>query len=150
AHTTEADGFILTPKALADAITPQTTWVILNSPSNPTGAVYSAEDLEGLASVLRENTHVGVLTDEIYDEIHYGSSPVPSLIQIAPDLRDRVLSVNGVSKTYAMTGWRIGYGVGPEPLTQAINKLQSQISSCTSSISQAAAAAALTGDQSFV
>src|SRR5699024_7930673 len=89
-------------------------------------------------------------TDEIYDEICFEAEPVPSLLQVAPDLRDRVLLVNGVSKTYAMTGWRIGYGVGPQQLVQAMNKLQSQVSTCASSVSQAAAAAALAGDQSFI
>jgi aspartate aminotransferase len=148
--TTEDDGFKLTPSGLAAAITPRTRWLVLNSPSNPSGAVYSRAELAELAEVLREHPHVCVLTDEIYDEIAYGEESVPSLIEVAPDLRDRVLSVNGVSKTYAMTGWRIGYGVGPAEVVGAMNKLQSQISSCTSSISQAAATAALTGDQSFV
>lgn len=148
--TREDERFLLTPAALREAITPKTSWLVLNTPSNPTGAVYRRDDLEALAEVLRENPHVKVLTDEIYDEIHYGDGVVESLIGVAPDLRDRVLTVNGVSKAYAMTGWRIGYGVGPEPLVQAMNKLQSQISSCTSSVSQAAAAAAITGDQSFV
>jgi len=148
--TTEADRFLITPAALRAAITPRTSWLVLNTPSNPTGAVYTPDDLAGLADVLRENPHVKVLTDEIYDEIYYGSGEVQSLIAVAPDLRDRVLTVNGVSKTYAMTGWRIGYGVGPESLVSAMNKLQSQISSCTANASQAAAVAALTGDQSFV
>ncbi len=147
--TREEDRFVLTPDDLRAAITPRTRWLVLNTPSNPTGAVYRREELEGLAEVIRENPQVTVLTDEIYDEISYAGE-VESLIGVAPDLRDRVLTVNGVSKTYAMTGWRIGYGVGPEPLVQAINKLQSQSSSCTSSISQAASVAALTGDQSFV
>lgn len=149
-ETSEADGFRLTAATLAEAITPRTSWVILNSPGNPTGAVYSRTDLEGLAAVLREHPQVSVLTDEIYDEICFEDEPVPSLLQVAPDLRDRVLLVNGVSKTYAMTGWRIGYGLGPQQLVQAMNKLQSQVSTCASSVSQAAAAAALTGDQSFI
>ena len=148
--TAEADRFILTADALRAAITPKTSWVVLNTPSNPTGAVYGREDLEAIAGVLREHPHVKVLTDEIYDEIFYGEGTVESLIGVAPDLRDRVLTVNGVSKTYAMTGWRIGYGVGPATLVGAMNKLQSQISSCASSVSQAAAVAALTGDQSVV
>lgn len=149
-EASEADGFKLTAESLADAITPDTVWLVLNTPSNPTGAVYSAAELEALAGVLREHRHVNVLTDEIYDELFYGEGTVASLIEVAPDLRDRVLSVNGVSKTYAMTGWRIGYGLGPAELIGAMNKLQSQISSCTASVSQAAAVAALTGDQSFV
>ncbi|HIZ38292.1 MAG TPA: aspartate transaminase [Candidatus Ruania gallistercoris] len=149
-QTREEDRFTLTAEALAEAITPRTSWLILNSPGNPTGAVYSRAELEALAAVLREHPQVNVLTDEIYDEICFQAEPVQSLLLVAPDLRDRVLLVNGVSKTYAMTGWRIGYGVGPQQLVKAMNKLQSQVSTCASSISQAAAAAALTGDQSFI
>lgn len=143
-------GFKLTPEALAAAITPATKWLILNTPSNPAGVVYSRAELEALAAVLAEHPHVYVLTDEIYDEIYFGEGQITSLVAAAPQLRERVLLVNGVSKAYAMTGWRLGYAVGPAPLIASINKLQSQISSCPSSISQAAAAAALTGDQSFV
>lgn len=143
-------GFKLTPEALAAAITSATKWLILNTPSNPTGVVYSRGELEELAAVLAEHPSVYVLTDEIYDEIYYGDGRITSLVAAAPELRDRVLVVNGVSKAYAMTGWRLGYAVGPAALVASINKLQSQISSCPSSISQAAAAAALDGDQSFV
>lgn len=143
-------GFKLTPEALADAITPATKWLIFNAPSNPTGVVYTRAELEALAAVLEGNPHVYVLTDEIYDEIYFDEGQITSLVAAAPQLRDRVLVVNGVSKAYAMTGWRLGYAVGPAPLVASINKLQSQISSCPSSISQAAATAALTGDQSFV
>jgi len=148
--TREGDGFLLTPEALAEAITARTTWLILNSPGNPTGAVYGRTDLAALADVLRAHPQVNVLTDEIYDEISFGAEPVPSLLQVAPDLRDRILMVNGVSKAYAMTGWRIGYGVGPAQLVKAMNTLQSQVSTCPSSVSQAAAAVALSWDQSFV
>lgn len=147
---TENDGFKLTPEALREAITPQTKWLILNSPSNPTGAVYTPAELSGLAAVLEDFPHVMVLTDEIYDEIYFGSDPIQSLIAVAPSLRDRILLVNGVSKAYAMTGWRIGYAAGPKEVIASINKLQSQMSSCPSSVSQAAAAEALSGDQSFV
>ena len=143
-------GFKLMPEALAAVITPATKWLILNTPSNPTGVVYSRSELEALAAVLAEHPQVFVLTDEIYDEIYFGSGQITSLVAAAPQLRDRVLVVNGVSKAYAMTGWRLGYAVGPAALVASINKLQSQISSCPSSISQAAAAAALTGDQTFV
>ncbi|WP_415853527.1 aspartate transaminase [Sinomonas sp. G460-2] len=143
-------GFKLTPRALAEAITPATKWLILNTPSNPTGVVYSRAELEALATVLAEHPQVHVLTDEIYDAIYFGEGRITSLVAAAPQLRDRVLVVNGVSKAYAMTGWRLGYAVGPAKLVASINKLQSQISSCPSSISQAAAAAALTGDQTFV
>jgi len=146
----EADGFKLTAAALETAITPKTRWLILNSPSNPTGAVYSADELRALAVVLERHPQVLVLTDEIYDEIWFGEGHIVSLVEAAPQLKDRVFVTNGVSKSYAMTGWRLGYGCGPLPLVNAINKLQSQISSCPSSISQAAAAAALEGDQSFV
>jgi aspartate aminotransferase len=146
----EETGFKLTPAALAGALTEHTKWVILNTPSNPTGAVYSREELAGLAAVLQDHPAVYVLTDEIYDEIHFGDEPITSLVAVAPELKDRVLVTNGVSKAYAMTGWRLGYAGGPAALVAAINKLQSQMSSCPSSISQAAAAEALTGDQAFV
>lgn len=146
----EDTGFKLTPEALAGALNARTKWVILNSPSNPTGAVYSRAELRALADVLAGFPHVHVLTDEIYDQIYFGDGRLSSLAQVAPELKDRILAVNGVSKAYAMTGWRLGYAAGPAPLIAAINKLQSQISSCPSSVSQAAGAAALTGDQGFV
>jgi aspartate aminotransferase len=143
-------GFKLTPEALGAALTGRTKWVILNTPSNPTGAVYSPAELRALADVLAGFPHVYILTDEIYDQIYFGDSKLTSLVEVAPELKDRILAVNGVSKAYAMTGWRLGYAAGPAPVIAAINKLQSQISSCPSSVSQAAAAAALTGDQGFV
>ena len=146
----EDSGFKLTPEALAGAITGRTKWVILNAPSNPTGAVYSRPELRALADVLAGHPHVSVLADEIYDQIYFGEGKLASLVEVAPELKDRVLAVNGVSKAYAMTGWRLGYAAGPAPLIAAINKLQSQISSCPSSVSQAAAAAALAGSQDFV
>jgi aspartate aminotransferase len=146
----ETDGFKITPEALETAITPKTRWVILNSPSNPTGAVYNEHELKALGAVLERYPHVHVLTDEIYDEIWFGEGRLVSLIEAVPRLKDRIFVVNGVSKSHAMTGWRLGYGIGPLPLVNAINKLQSQISSCPSSISQAAAAAALDGHQGFV
>lgn len=146
----EDTGFKLTPDALRDAITDKTTWLILNAPSNPTGAVYTRDELAGLASVIQDHPGLYVLTDEIYDEIHFGPGRIASLVEVAPGLKDRILLVNGVSKAYAMTGWRLGYGAGPAPLIAAMNKLQSQMSSCPSSVSQAAAAAALSGDQTFV
>lgn len=149
-ETSEEHGFRVEPEQLRAVLSERTRWIILNAPSNPTGAVYSAEQLRALADVLADFPGVGVLTDEIYDEIHYGEDRVVSLIEAAPELRDRVFMVNGVSKTYAMTGWRVGYGVGPEYLVREINKLHSQTTSSTSSISQAAAAEALAGDQSAV
>ncbi|MEV7133354.1 aspartate transaminase [Arthrobacter sp. NPDC093128] len=147
---TEETGFKLTPEALRGAITPRTKWLILNSPSNPTGAVYSRQELRALAAALQDFPQVNVLTDEIYDEIHFGQGKIASLVEVAPELRGRILLVNGVSKAYAMTGWRLGYAAGPAPLIAAVNKLQSQMSSCPSSVSQAAAAAALSGPQDFV
>jgi aspartate aminotransferase len=146
----EADGFKLTPSRLEAAITAETRWLILNTPSNPTGAAYTAEELRGLADVLLAHPQVWVLTDEIYDEISYDHAQPPTLVAVEPRLTDRVMITNGVSKTYAMTGWRIGYGAGPTELIKAVSTLQSQSSSCPSSISQAAAVAALTGDQTFV
>jgi len=146
----ESDGFKLTPERLAAAVTERTRWIVLNTPGNPTGSAYTAGELRALARVLLAHPHVGVLTDEIYDEIWYGDQDAPSLAAVEPRLADRVFLTNGVSKTYAMTGWRIGYGVGPADLVTAINTLQSQTSSCPSSVSQAAAAAALTGPQDFV
>ncbi|MEV0402189.1 aspartate transaminase [Actinoallomurus sp. NPDC050550] len=146
----EADGFKLTARRLESAITDSTRWVILNAPNNPTGAAYTTEDLRALADVLLAHPHVRVLTDEIYDEIWYGPELPRTIVAVEPRLADRVFLTNGVSKTYAMTGWRIGYGAGPADLVGAVNKLQSQISSCPSSISQAAATAALTGDQGFI
>lgn len=148
--TSVETGYKLTPATLEAAITERTTWVILNSPGNPSGAVYTAEELGALAEVLRRHPRVSVLSDEIYSEISYTGSAALSLAAVAPDLRHRVLVVSGVSKSYAMTGWRLGYAAGDPALVRAINTLQSQTSSCPSSISQAAAAAALSGPQDFI
>jgi len=145
----EADAFKLTGPALEAAITPRTRWLILNSPSNPTGSVYSRRELQALTDVLLRHPHVWVLTDDIYNEIRFTADELVTIVAAEPKLADRTLLVNGVSKTYAMTGWRIGYGVGPADLVKAMNTLQSQMSSCASSVSQAAAVAALTGDQTF-
>ncbi len=144
------DDFKLTPERLRAALGPRTRWLILNAPSNPSGAVYSLEELEALARVLDDFEDVLILTDEIYDEVFLDGGRAHSLVEAASRLRHRILLVNGVSKTYAMTGWRLGYCAGPRDLIRAINKLQSHMTSCPSSISQAAAAEALTGDQSFV
>lgn len=146
----ETDNFKLTPELLEKAITPATRWVVLNSPSNPTGVAYTPKELLALGDVLKRYEHVMVLCDEIYDRIWYADFPVQSIVSVLPELKDRTLVVNGISKSYAMTGWRIGYGVGPKELIDAINKLQSQSSSCPSSISQAAAVEALTGPQDSV
>ena len=146
----EAQGFKLTPEALEAAITPKTLWLILNAPSNPTGAAYSRAELEALGAVLLRHPQVLVLSDDIYDQVWFRDEPMTTLAAAVPALKDRIRLTNGVSKSYAMTGWRIGYAAGPAPLIAAINKLQSQMSSCPSSVSQAAAAYALSADQSFV
>jgi len=148
--TAEVDGFRLTPQALEAAITPRTRWLVLNAPGNPTGTLYTPDELAALADVLDRHPRVMVLCDEIYDEITFTDRPATSLVSVAPRLRERILLVNGVSKTYAMTGWRLGWGLGDPGLIGAVNTLQSQSSSCPSSISQAAAVAALTGDEAFV
>ncbi len=145
-----ADGFKLRPEALDEVITPNTRWLILNSPNNPTGAVYSRSELAALADVLRRHPHVGVITDEIYEHLVYDGAEAVSLATVAPDLVDRTLVVNGVSKAYAMTGWRIGYAAGPQPLVAAISKLIGQSTTCASAVGQEAAVAALQGDQSCV
>jgi aspartate aminotransferase len=143
-------GFKLTPSQLERAITPQTKWLILNSPCNPSGATYSAEELRGLAEVLLRHPQVFVLTDDIYEHILYDGRAFATLAQAAPILKARTLTVNGVSKAYAMTGWRIGYAGGPAILIRAMIKLQSQSTSAPSSISQAAAQEALSGPQDIV
>ncbi|RWM98740.1 MAG: aspartate transaminase [Mesorhizobium sp.] len=146
----EATDFKLTANALEKAVTSKTRWVILNSPCNPTGAFYSEDEMRALIEVLLRNPHIALMTDDIYDQIRFdgGASVCPTAIE--PRLVGRTLLVNGVSKTYAMTGFRIGYGAGPHALIAAINTVQSQSTSCVSSLSQAAAVAALNGDQSFV
>ncbi|MFK4761217.1 aspartate transaminase [Microbacterium sp. ZW T5_45] len=149
-ETRAEDRYKVTPEALRSAITPRTKWVVLNAPSNPTGVLYTRGELEALGDVLAEAPHVRVLTDEIYDEIVFGDERAVGLAEAAPAIRDRVLTINGVSKSYAMTGWRLGYAVGDPAVIKALNLLQSQTSSCPSSITQAAAVEALVGDQSFV
>lgn len=141
------NGFKLTAKDLAPAITEKTRWVVLNYPNNPTGAVYSKQELEALAELLRKHPHVLIMLDEIYEFFVYDDYQHISLAQIAPDLKDRILIINGASKGYAMTGWRIGYAAGPEWLIKAMTKLISQTTTCPSSVSQAAAVAAFVGDQ---
>src|SRR5512132_1715949 len=131
--------FKLRPEMLEAAITPKTKWLILNSPSNPTGAAYSAADLRALADVLLKHPHVHVLTDDMYEHLLYDGFQFATIAQVEPKLYDRTLTMNGVSKAYCMTGWRIGYAGGPAPLIKAISKMQSQSTSNPSSISQAAA-----------
>jgi len=149
-ETSRADGHKLTAEQLEAAITERTRWLVLNTPSNPSGLVYSSKELEALGEVLARYPRVWVLTDEIYDEIHYTASPPASFTRVLPQLQDRHLLVNGVSKSYAMTGWRLGYAAGEAGIVSTINLLQSQTSSCPSSISQAAAAEALVGEQDSV
>lgn len=148
--TTPAQDYKITPEALEKAITPRTKWLMMNSPSNPTGALYTEQDLHGLAAVLLRYPHVWLLTDDIYARLNFTDKPTVHPVQVAPALAERTLLVNGVSKAYAMTGWRIGYGAGPASLIQAMAVLQSQSTSGASSISQAAATEALTGPQDCV
>jgi aspartate aminotransferase len=143
-------GFKLTAQALAAVIGPRTKWVMLNSPSNPTGAAYTGDELRALAEVLREHPHVLVLSDDIYEHLVYDDFTFATMAQVAPDLFDRCLTMNGVSKAYAMTGWRIGYGGGPEWLIAAMRKYMGQTTSNPASVSQWAAVAALNGDQRFL
>jgi len=146
----EADGFKLTPQALEQAITPRTKWVLLNTPSNPTGAMYSVEELRALGEVLARHPHVWLMTDEIYEHLAYGDARHASPAAVVPALAGRTLTINGVSKAYAMTGWRLGYAGGPKPLIKAMATLISQSTSCVSAISQSAARVALTADQRCV
>ena len=144
------DGFRLTPQALADAITPKTKWLILNSPSNPSGAGYDRAQMQALCDVLLDHPQVWVLADDIYEHLVFDGFEFVTPAQVEPRLRDRVLTMNGVSKAYAMTGWRIGYGAGPRALIDAMAKLQSQSTSNPCSISQYAAEAALEGPQDYI
>ena len=145
----EEQGFKLTAKDLASVITNNTKWVILNSPSNPTGACYTEQEIRNLAQVLRRNPHVSVLSDDIYEHIIYDNFKFFTIAQI-PELKNKVVTMNGVSKSYAMTGWRIGYAAGEKEIIKAISKVQSQSTSNPSSISQAAAVEALNGTQDFI
>ncbi len=150
AEATMADGFKLRPEALAKAITPKTKWLILNSPSNPSGAVYTRAEMKALTDVLMKHPHVWVLTDDMYEHLLYDGMTFCTPAQVEPALYERTLTMNGVSKAYAMTGWRIGYAAGPEPLIKAMAKLQSQSTSNPSSIAQYAAVEALNGPQHFI
>ncbi|WP_448586370.1 pyridoxal phosphate-dependent aminotransferase [Thermaurantiacus sp.] len=143
-------GFKLTPAQLDAAITDRTKWVILNSPSNPSGAAYTADELRALGEVLLGHPHVFLLTDDIYEHIVYGDFRFATMAEVEPRLFDRTLTMNGASKAYAMTGWRIGFAGGPRPIIQAMAKIQSQSTSNPCSVAQAAATAALTGPQDFL
>ncbi|MBT3237888.1 MAG: pyridoxal phosphate-dependent aminotransferase [Rhodospirillaceae bacterium] len=142
--------FKLTPADLEAAITPKTKWLILNSPSNPTGAAYTADDMKALTDVLLKHDHVWVMTDDMYEHIVYDDFKFVTPAQVEPKLFDRTLTLNGVSKAYCMTGWRVGYAAGPDEIIKAMNKIQSQSTTHTSSVSQAAAVAALNGPHDFI
>ena len=146
----ESNNFKITPKQLDESITPSTKWFILNSPSNPTGACYTEKELKDISDILEKNPHVNVLTDDLYEHLIYDDTDFCTIAEVNPNLKDRVLTLNGVSKAYAMTGWRIGYAGGNKDLIKAMGKLQSQSTSNPTSISQAAAVEALNGDHSFI
>ena len=143
-------GFKLTPEALEKAITPKTKWLILNSPSNPTGAGYTADELKELGAVLKKHPHVWVMTDDMYEHLVYDDFKFTTIAQVVPELYERTLTLNGVSKAYCMTGWRVGWAAGPVEIIKAMNKVQSQSTTHTASISQAAAVAALNGPHDFI
>ncbi|MDO3608696.1 pyridoxal phosphate-dependent aminotransferase [Ralstonia pseudosolanacearum] len=147
--TTPESGYALQPQTLAEGISARTKWLVLNAPSNPSGTAYTAAQLEAFAEVLRRsgNPRLLILADDIYEHIVFDGLRFASFAAVAPDLRHRTLTVNGVSKAYAMTGWRVGYGCGPKPLIDAMANVQMQVNSHTASISQAAAIAALEGPQ---
>ncbi len=143
-------GFKLQPEDLERAITPKTKWIILNSPSNPSGAAYSRDELKAVTDVLLRHPHVWVLTDDIYEHLTYGDFKFVTVAQVEPNLIDRTLTMNGVSKSYAMTGWRIGYAAGPDKLIKAMDLLQGQQTSGACSIAQWASVEALNGPQDFI
>lgn len=143
-------GFKITPERLEGAITPRAKWLMLNSPGNPSGAEYSRAELQALGAVLLRHPHVWVMSDDIYEKIRYGETPFATIAAVCPGLLARTLTVNGVSKAYAMTGWRCGFGAGPVDLIRAMNTIQSQSTSHTSSVSQAASIVALDGPMDFL
>jgi aspartate aminotransferase len=149
-ETSLESGYRLTAEQLEAAITPNTKWLMFNSPSNPTGAGYSWDQLQALTEVLLRHPHVWVMADDMYEHLAYDDFRFCTPAQVEPRLYDRTLTVNGVSKAYCMTGWRIGFAGGPEPLIAAMRKIQSQSTSCPSSVSQAAALAALDGSHDFI
>jgi len=149
-ETSAESGFKLTPDALEKVITPRTKWLIINSPSNPSGGAYTRAELQAIADVLLKHPHVWVLTDDMYEHLVFDDFEFTTIAQVEPRLYDRTLTMNGVSKAYAMTGWRIGYAAGPEALIKAMGKMISQTTSNPSSISQWAALEALNGTQDFI
>jgi len=144
------NGFRLRPEDLEAAITPRTRWVILNMPNNPTGTVFSRADLKAIGEVVLRHPQIWVMTDDIYEHLTYLDTPFCTMAEVVPELKDRVLTINGCSKGYAMTGWRVGYCGGPKPLIDQMLKVQSQVSSGICTMSQAAAVAALDGPQDIV
>lgn len=150
APTTAASGFKLKPAELEAVITPRTRWLILNSPSNPSGAAYTKDELKGLAEVLLRHPQVWILTDDMYEHLMFDDMTFWTIAQVEPALYERTLTMNGVSKAYAMTGWRIGYAAGPEPLIKLMAKVMSQSTSNPCSVSQYAAVEALNGTQDFI
>ncbi len=150
AETTIENGFKLTADVLERAITPKTKWLVMNSPSNPSGAAYTRDELRAIADVLLRHPHVWTLTDDMYEHLTYGDFVFTTLAEVEPALYDRTLTMNGVSKAYAMTGWRIGYAAGPLPLIKAMDMIQGQQTSGACSIAQWAAVEALNGPQDFV
>ncbi len=150
AQTTQADGFKLSAAGLEKAITPKTKWFIFNAPSNPTGAAYTRDEVKALTDVLMRHPHVWTLTDDIYEHLIYDGLKMHTPVAVEPALKDRTLTMNGLSKSYCMTGWRLGYGAGPETLIKAMSKLQSQSTSNPCSITQWAAVEALNGPQDFI
>ncbi len=149
-ESSEKNNFRISPSALEEKITTKTKWIILNSPSNPTGSCYSESELKLLADVLLRHPQVHIMADDIYEHLVFDNLKFKTICEVEPKLKDRTLIVNGVSKSYAMTGWRIGYGAGPEKLLKAMSMIQSQSTSSTSSISQAAAVEALNGPQDYI
>ncbi|MBF0429366.1 MAG: pyridoxal phosphate-dependent aminotransferase [Magnetococcales bacterium] len=149
-NTLEENGFKMTPQELEGAITPKTRFLVINSPSNPTGSAYTAEELLQLAAVLERNPHVWIISDDIYEKIIYKPFKFVTLTSVAPSLLERTVIVSGVSKAYSMTGWRIGYAVGPKAIIKAMVKMQSQSTSNATSIAQKAAAVALAGPQKCI
>ncbi len=150
AHATAETAYKLTPEALEAAITPKTKWLIFNSPSNPTGAGYTWDELKGLTDVLMRHPHVWVMSDDMYEHLVYDDFKFCTPAEVEPELYERTLTVNGVSKAYAMTGWRIGYAAGPVALIKAMSKIQSQSTSNPCSVSQWAAVEALSGPQDYI
>lgn len=144
------ENFKISPEQLENAITDRTKLFVINSPSNPTGAVYSKDELVALAKVLEKHPHVMIITDDIYEHIRWNNDPYYNILMVNSSLKDRTIVLNGVSKAYAMTGWRIGYAAGPEAIIKSMKKVQGQSTSNPCSIAQAAAVEALNGDQSFI